>query len=212
MEEKKIFAIALSFSLAWHLIGGEAVHIVWPEKIAEHKFASINFLGSPVNGYNLKSKADNLKDNASEEQLSDDFDKNMPLDMEFNVLAKEALPICELSEKKDPVIRTDSSVSEEFHVSEDIKGGIKRSILLKPALPIYPEWAKELGNYFEIELKFLILADGTIGSVEKVTSAGYPELDEIGIRYIRKWKFMPLPEGTKPAEQWGTVKLVFNLK
>jgi len=212
MDEKKIFAIALSFSLAWHLIGGEAVHIVWPEKIAEHKFAQINFWGSLVDAHDLKSKADGFLANAPEEQLSDDFDKNIQLDMEFNVLAKEALPISELSEKKDPVIRSELLVSEEFHVAANIKGEIKRSILLKPALPLYPEWAKELGNYFEIELKFLILADGTVGSVEKVTSAGYPELDEIGIRYIRKWKFMPLPEGTKPSEQWGTVKLVFNLK
>ncbi|MBU1045414.1 MAG: TonB family protein [Candidatus Omnitrophica bacterium] len=212
MGEKKIFAFALSFSLVWHLIGGEAVHIVWPEKIAEHKFTAINFWGSLHDLSSLDTgDADNPK-NIQERKLDPIAEQAMPKNMEFNVLTKEALPVSELSQKKDPEINNDSVIKEEFHIGESLKGGLQRSILVKPALPVYPEWAKELGNYFEVELKFLILADGTVGAVEKVTSAGYPELDEIGIRYIRKWKFMPLPEGIKPQEQWGTIKLVFNLK
>ena len=114
--------------------------------------------------------------------------------------------------KNDSVIINNSAISEELEISESIQGELKRSVLVKPALPVYPEWAKELGNYFEIELKFLIMPDGTVGTVDKLTSAGYTELYEIGIRYIRKWKFMPLPQGAKPLEQWGTIKLVFNPK
>ncbi|MBU1086049.1 MAG: energy transducer TonB [Candidatus Omnitrophica bacterium] len=212
MREKNIFAIALTFSLAWHLVGGEAVHIVWPEKIVEHKFPAINFWGSLRDLPGLDAVDIDKSLNPQKKESTVVSTKKPRGDMEFNVLAKEALPVFELSEKKDPVIVLDSAGSADFLVSESIKGELKRSILIKPALPKYPEWAKALGNYFEVELKFLILADGTVGTVKKVTSAGYPELDEIGIRYIRKWKFMPLPEGAKPAEQWGTVKLVFNLK
>lgn len=203
MGEKNIFAIALSFSLAWHLVGGEAFHIIWPEKLAERKFTQINFWGSLLeeNRVNLKNK-----------QPAAETLNNKQIDREFSVLEKETLPVFELSEKQDPVIEIDPVISEEFSISGSLNGEFKRNVLVKPALPAYPEWAKEIGNYFEIELKFLILPDGTIGTVEKVTSAGYPELDEIGIRYIRKWKFMPLSEGVKALEQWGTVKLIFNLK
>jgi TonB family protein len=203
MRGRNVFALALLFSLAWHIVGGEVFHIAWPEKLPEHKFVAINFWGSLPDARNVNSPEIN-----SEVQAT----VNNQKDMEFNVLAKEKIPLAELSEKTEPVIASNAAKSDEFAISESINSELKRSVLVKPALPQYPEWAKELGNYFEIELKFLILPDGTVGSVEKVTSAGYPEIDEIGIRYIRKWKFMPLPEGAKTSEQWGTVKLVFKLK
>ncbi|MFH1062724.1 MAG: energy transducer TonB [Candidatus Omnitrophota bacterium] len=212
MGEKNIFALALSFSLAWHLVGGEAVHIIWPEKLAERKFPEINFWGSLLEAHRFEPKDINFGSEIKNGQPVGETVKNNQTDIEFNLLKKEILPVSELSEKKDPVIEINTASLAEFSISESIKGELKRSVLVKPALPVYPEWAKELGNYFEIELKFLILPDGTVGSVDKVTSAGYPELDEIGIRYIRKWKFMPLPEGSKSLEQWGIIKLVFNLK
>lgn len=212
MRGKNIFAIALSFSLAWHLVGAGAFHIVWPQKLAVHKFAEISFWGSFLESESLDLKdIDNEGKVKTTQSLSGTFESAHD-DMEFNVLEKEIMPITELSEKKDPDIVMDTKKSEEFLISESIKSDFKRSILVKPKLPAYPEWAKELGSYFEMELKFLILPDGTVGTVEKVTSAGYPELDEIGIRYVRQWKFMPLPEGAKGPEQWGVVKLVFNLK
>ena len=201
MGERNIFAIALSFSLVWHLVGGKAVYIVWPQQIPARKFAEINFWGSLLDANNL-----------AEGQIAVVSNKDKSADIEFNVLEKETFPVSELFKKNDSVIINNSAISEELEISESIQGELKRSVLVKPALPVYPEWAKELGNYFEIELKFLIMPDGTVGTVDKLTSAGYTELYEIGIRYIRKWKFMPLPQGAKPLEQWGTIKLVFNPK
>jgi len=87
-----------------------------------------------------------------------------------------------------------------------------RSIIFKPESPEYPAWAKSLGSEFEIELKFSILPDGTVGIIEKVISSGYPEIDEIGMRYIRKWKFMPLTKNALPQHQWGIIKLFFRAR
>jgi TonB family C-terminal domain len=125
---------------------------------------------------------------------------------------KKGLPFGELSEKASPDVSLSPVPSQKETVTEKMGEGLKRAILFKPELPVYPEWAKEIGNDFELELKFLILPDGTVGPIEKITSSGYPELDEIGIRYIRKWRFIPISGDAPQEKQWGIIKLVFTLQ
>ncbi len=48
MRKKNFFSVALSCSLIWHLLGMQAVSIVWPAKIIEQKFSEINFWGAIV--------------------------------------------------------------------------------------------------------------------------------------------------------------------
>ncbi len=79
-------------------------------------------------------------------------------------------------------------------------------------MPLYPEWVKEIGNDFELQFRFLILPEGSVSTVEKIISSGYPELDEIGARYMRRWKFMPVPEESPQEVQWEVIKLIFKLQ
>jgi TonB family protein len=202
MEKKNIFTIALSCSLVWHLVGTQAIDIVWPKKIKVRSFPQINFRGAYLQTGMVKQA-----------ETRDEQADNSDAEEEFNIVEKEKLPLTELSEKKDmDIVFDDLKVKDKLSITESMQGEFKRTVLIKPELPAYPDWAKKLGNYFEMELKFLILPDGTVATVEKTRSAGYPELDEIGIRYIRQWKFMPLPESAEQVDQWAVIKLVFNLK
>jgi len=217
MQDKSIYTIALSCSLVWHLLGVQAVHIIWPQQLMPQKFAAINFWGTILENTDFNAAggpSENLQpaENAKGKQIALNQDKTEVPDSGFDIMEKKPLPLTELSEKDAPKVLVDIPLKEQFLLAVKMEEEFKRSVFFKPDLPAYPEWAKKLGNYFEVQLKFLILPDGTVANVEKITSSGYPELDEIGVRYIRKWKFMSLPAQADQKEQWGVIKLVFKLR
>lgn len=214
MIEKNIFNIALSCSLVWHLVGGQAVTIVWPTRLSRQQFATVNFWGSILESVDYNSLYSDL-DKPEESQAQDSpvvKNRRGSTKDDSNIPKKESIPLAKLSAEETPKVKIGFSRPEQFSIAEQVNGDFKRSVLVKPELPEYPEWAKELGTDFEVELRFLVLPDGTIGTVDKVTSSGYPELDEIGVRYIRKWKFMALPDNAVQDVQWASIKLIFKIK
>lgn len=218
MLGKNIFNIALSCSLIWHLLGVQVVGILWPVDLVKPNFATINFWGPILESPSLNSgwlDVESAAESRKNRKLPSKADKvttELTQVVSFNELEKETLPLSELSEKATPEVFLDIPTQDKFLVKETIEGQLKRSVLIKPELPEYPKWAKELDTDFEIKLKFLILPDGTVGVVEKITSSGYPELDELGMRYIRRWKFLSLPAEAVQEEQWVIIKLFFKLQ
>jgi len=213
MLEKNIFNIALSCSLAWHFFGVQAVDIIWPQQLIKPKFAAVSFWGSILENPSFSSDEVAASGSEKAQQLKSliSQDKSKPAVLSsLDTLEKESLPLAKLSKKTTPDIKTDILDERKFLVTEKLDEPIQRTIIHKPGLPLYPAWAKELSTDFKIELKFLILPDGTIGNVEKISSCGYPELDEIGVRYVRSWKFMALPADRPQHGQWGIIKLVFR--
>jgi len=88
-----------------------------------------------------------------------------------------------------------------------IKGpASKRRVLYKPEIPVV-----EIDREGEVELKFWVLPDGSVGSVFPLLR-GDPELERIGIDYVKQWRFDPLEEGGSTVEQWGTVTVRFNVQ
>jgi len=213
MLEKNIFNIALSCSLIWHFFGVQAVDIVWPQRLIKPKFAAVSFWGPILENPSFSPDEVVAASDEKEPELKSliNQDKSEPADLDsFDTLEKESLPLTKLSKKTTPDIKTDILDERKFLVTEKLDEQIQRTIIHKPGLPLYPAWAKELSTDFEIELKFLILPDGTIGNVEKISSCGYPELDEIGVRYVRNWKFMALSADRPQQGQWGVIKLIFR--
>ena len=212
MLEKNIFNIALSCSLVWHLLGGQAVKIVGPARLTAQQFTSINFWGCILESVDYNFPDENIEGEieAPKETENEVYEKHTA--DKFSDVQKKSIPLAKLSTKASPKVTIEMPDSDKFLISEEFISELKRSLLLKPKLPEYPAWAKKIGSDFEIELKFLILPDGTIGKVEKITSSGYPELDEIGVRYMRKWKFISLPADKPQIEQWANIKLNFKLQ
>ncbi len=91
--------------------------------------------------------------------------------------------------------------------STGIKGPAgKREILYKPEIP-----EVKIDREGEVELKFWVLPDGSVGRVFSLLR-GDAELERIAINYIKQWRFNPLDEGRLTVEQWGTITVKFRLK
>lgn len=82
----------------------------------------------------------------------------------------------------------------------------KRKILYKPETP-----QVKIEREGEVELKFWVLSDGSVGSVFPLLR-GDAELERIAINYMKQWRFSPLDEGGLTAEQWGTITVKFRLE
>ncbi|MBI4845558.1 MAG: TonB family protein [Candidatus Omnitrophica bacterium] len=189
--------------------------MVWPLYYARANFMPVTFLGPILENVEPQKEKEILKEPGEiieGGQLSGEVEETKRAYIGCELQGKYPLPVDELSEKPVPQIKTESSRFKELSVAESMEEQFKRKVLFKPEMPEYPQWAKEIGGNFEVQLKFLVLPDGAVGTVEKITSSGYPELDEIGIRYIRRWKFIALPETAVYKEQWGVIRLFFKLK
>ncbi len=91
--------------------------------------------------------------------------------------------------------------------SVGIKGPAgKRKILYKPEIP-----EVKIEREGEVELKFWVLPDGSVGRVLSILR-GDAELERIAINYIKQWRFNPLDEGGKTVDQWGTITVKFRFE
>lgn len=96
-------------------------------------------------------------------------------------------------------------------VSWSLEGPVGSRRLLRRALPAYPGWAAERGLEFAVQVKFQVLADGSVKPevVIKKTS-GFPDVDRRAVEALRRWRFEPVPAGSGPApEIWGIVSFRF---
>jgi TonB family protein len=147
------------------------------------------------------------------EELSgkaEDMDKGTPL-IEDSVKLEKKAPAEMFSMKE-----MDKKELIEKEIAEQIKGkdsesvfhirgpvSKRRQVVYKPSLP---KTARAEG---EIELKFWVLPDGTVGRIVPL-KRGDPFLEEEAIRYLKKWKFNPLDK--TQGEEWGIIPIRFVLK
>ncbi|MBU0650618.1 energy transducer TonB [bacterium] len=98
---------------------------------------------------------------------------------------------------------------------EEQKGGVtistecKRKVL-RLYYPSYPVWAKKMGIEAEIKLKFQISKDGIVKNILFENMSGYPEIDVLGVRAVKNWKFEPDLD-IYSQNEWSTVTLKFNI-
>jgi len=82
----------------------------------------------------------------------------------------------------------------------------KRKILYKPEIP-----EVKIEREGEVELKFWVLPDGSVGRVLSILR-GDAELERISINYIKQWRFNSLDEGGQTVDQWGTITVKFRFE
>ncbi len=87
-------------------------------------------------------------------------------------------------------------------------GGTGMRKIYSYSLPKYPEGvSKEI----DVKLKFSILSDGTVGKIIPLIKAD-TRLELVAINSLRQWRFEPLPESQKVAEQFAVIIFPFRLK
>jgi len=62
----------------------------------------------------------------------------------------------------------------------------------------------------EVEMRFWIRANGTVGGVVPVTQSGDAALEEMATDYLRQWRFRSLPGSEPQVDTWGTVTVRFE--
>lgn len=112
---------------------------------------------------------------------------------------------------KDPLIlpkEDEPAAQEQGQVNVEMNTQRK---VVRLYYPPYPLWAKRLGVQSDVSLKFQILRNGQVGRVLLDRLSGYPELDLLAMRAVRRWSFEQLPADVG-QDQWGSVTLKFRLQ
>lgn len=228
---KKPFTIAIIVSVIWHLFLGTAFCIVvTPIKLVPvSKLSNVNFLGP------LLLEGLGAKTNIGVKPIAGKATPQRKITFEERFYAKIEKPRKAISVKRldDRAIlkgrdAAQGSVSlyskalAPFFYSEqlqyeprvyDVTGQVAgRNVLYKPEFLVSVKWPVKLTqdldiDSFDMMLRFYVSPGGEVESVEKIYSSGYPEVDIIGIRYIKMWKFSSV-EGGKT--QMGMVRINFR--
>ena len=88
-----------------------------------------------------------------------------------------------------------------------MKGSLStRKILERPNLP-----QVKVKVEAEIELTLYVLPNGIVDRVIPSVK-GDAELERVAIKYLKQWRFVPLPKDQPQVEQWGTIPIKFKLQ
>jgi TonB family protein len=80
----------------------------------------------------------------------------------------------------------------------------------KPPLA-YPVKARLQGWEGTVTLRFEMLADGTIGSIEVAQSSGHDILDTAAQNALKQWRHQPPSQQGQPETTWATLDFNFTL-
>lgn len=237
---RKGWVYALLVSVLLHLFSIYSVGIyVKPAAINKGASSSISFLGSileegPIQAGKIAGKTildTGIGRNRSLEVSGDLAAKNADItneekpvwtaDFDISEEIKTKAASEEITGAKQVPQRTSDIIKVSYKAHPlQIKGPVRfREVVYKPDLPSYLRWDEELGvdldrlgEFFEMELKFWVSAEGKVELVERVSSSGHPTVDLVGIRYLKGWQFVPLTAGGSREEQWGVATLNFSLR
>ena len=223
MFNNRAFNIALFISFVWHFTCIAAVNIVvLPGKLKTREISYVSFLGpilaldtmgankpaavTPNYGGDLQSRR-HVYDMEKEALSSLDIDRrDMSKRAEDKMNKVLAMPLAEAKSVPNIIRDSKKPIAKPSIVKEsDISGPASaREIFYKPLKPVVPE--RISGSMpFNMELKFFVTAQGEVKEVIPVVSSGNAEIDLLGIRYLKGWKFMPAAE-----EEWGRIKIVLS--
>ncbi|MEE9275146.1 MAG: hypothetical protein V3V62_07545 [bacterium] len=83
----------------------------------------------------------------------------------------------------------------------------RRRLVFRPPAPR----VKELEGSADIEFRFWVLPDGTVGRVVPVRK-GSAALEGIASNHLKRWRFSPLPPGAPRREEWGIISFRFRVR
>lgn len=222
--------MALLISFLWHMTCIAAVNVVvLPGKFKVRELTSVSFLG-PI----LEKTALDIMMANKPVAITTNYENDLragrpardikgenfqPADIVKNSINKRAddkmstalrMPFREV--KDIPNIVKDlnkpparPSTAKENNISGPVSG---REIFYRPPKPTLPE--RIGGNMpFSLELKFFVTAQGDVKEVIPVVSSGNAEIDLLGIRYLKGWKFA-VANTIAGKEEWGRIKVVLS--
>lgn len=92
-----------------------------------------------------------------------------------------------------------------------IGNGVTSPVLIREVKPTYTKAAMDRKVQGTVELKAVVLADGSVGDVS-VTRPLDPDLDPEAIRVTKQWKFKPGTKDGTPVAVEVSIELSFTLR
>ena len=199
--------IAILASVLWHFVFIFSIKPVFPAyHIREHN-TSISFLGDILERVIPGNEKPFILDHVS---LDNKIDKLEPSGAGFiNVQPQDKEPSYSLG-GISPLEFSGYRRKEAARVNFSnffIKGQARdRIIIYKPDLDKVTVLPSDFNSGFSANIKFRISKDGFVKYAECTTSSGNSEIDQLAIRYVRRWQFVPNLED----DQEGIVRVSFK--
>ncbi|OIO10688.1 MAG: hypothetical protein AUJ52_03780 [Elusimicrobia bacterium CG1_02_63_36] len=95
----------------------------------------------------------------------------------------------------------------------EIEGEIENRRVVARSIPRFPQWAVDQGLIqAEVRIKFFVGASGAVleDELKVERSSGYGRLDRLAMDHLKKWRFEPLPFGSK--NEYGIITFRFLLE
>ena len=216
----KELGIALFVSALWHLACISSVTIVsLPPRVKFPRFSQISFVGSILNEPDFEIRLSQLPFTRRPNEVIQPFLQrsgrlvSAPLTTPGfwmvpggNIAsAAETFRLSEdlfLAQRADPLFSPEHLALPQEKEALVLEGPAHQRVLYyRPDRPPLPRWVDLKKVKTDLRFKFWITPDGKTESIETVVSSGDPEVDLIGVRYLRRWRFNPKQEG----REWGVV-------
>jgi TonB family protein len=199
--------IAILVSVLWHFVFIFSIKPVLPVgHIIEHK-TSIAFLGDILEKVVPGNERPFTLDHVS---LDNKIDKPEPGGTGFINIQPQDKELLYSVGYQSPLrlnAYRKKETSRVYFSDFFIKGEARDRILIyKPVLSEVTVIPSDFSSDFSANVRFRISKDGFVKYAECATSSGNPEIDQMAIRYVRKWQFVPAAED----DQEGTVRVSFK--
>lgn len=99
--------------------------------------------------------------------------------------------------------------------SFDLAGPLGDRQIVGKVVPTYPEWAIAEGAGGDVQLYFMVNAQGMVQTdyIRVVLTSGHPRLDQWAMQALGQWRFAPsAAQGAGGETQWGMITFHFTLK
>lgn len=234
MFSNKIFSISILFSLIWHVFWIFAVGIAAaPTVESSDLYQEVSFLGPILektafdimaeggipHSETVYTSSSTLVTNAylrvagPARRVKKEVMPENVLDRFFVVLRgyfsnKKEVPsyVAESAEMRYSKKRKTKAISF-------IDGPAKqRELISKPEPASVPRGVYSNEKAHIVKLKFFVSKDGIVRDIEPVVSSGYPEIDLLAVKSLKKWRFSPTNVKQKHKPIWGVTSIRIETK
>lgn len=111
-----------------------------------------------------------------------------------------------------PARRAAAEIQQVKKKAVEIEGPLSNRQRLKQSIPVFPEWAREMGLVeAEVQIRFYVAPDGTVvGDTLRVErTSGFGRLDRLTMEHLKHWVFQA-SAGT--GNEWGLITFRFLLE
>lgn len=155
--------------------------------------------------------------------------KEEPVMMMAQMIDRESVamtPAVHVSPSKRKKIEKDQHVQEiepsnELATENKLEGALVSAPLFLPnseaselnnPKPLYPVISRQLREQGLVLLKLCISASGALESLEIIQGSGYSRLDQVALKTVKQWKFIPAKKGSTPIPMCYQLPVKFTLE